>query len=1555
MSEFTQNSAASQNPSANTPQASVQTQIPQTKQQIVAWVRDRLNKPPFPISPQQSLLNNKVEKQPAYYDRHYYKTLEWKPYQKWHSLDPKLQEQLIATWHSDHRIDGVSTLGGWNGQHWLCWIDFDLNASETPEILKTRINAWINTYPILQSAPQFLTPSGGYRVLVAFLTEPEKFGANNGFAFTPNTTVREGELLTKNGGHTLLPPTVGSNGKKYEFTVWSEYPPTVPGPESIGLYPCKDTKTIQRQPLERKTNTLGNAPAPIVHNGFGQSLVDILEQEIYPKLSADSLFGDLENWKGTEKNCWCPLCTIREQAPSFNVPADKTTFFCYGCRATGSWADYIMLRDGVDFKTAIKTLANIARVQLPPTFDKVSGPIRQSYNRNGNGNNNHTGNAIHGSGNGSNGNGDRKNGIGSSNSNGDCHNSYAESSIHSSSNSNGNGNGDRDNDYTVNSSNGIGDRNSSHAGNSGNSNGNSNGNSSSNGNGNGDRHNSYTANSIPGNGDRDNGYTENSSNGNGNSKSSSNGNGSSDNSDRNNNNQPEPEPEFDLYTQIHNIVTSNLEPGRQLAALVELGAATGHSLNGIEKIATEIELSLNRQNTAPDDAAELSKLLTYRAEHLDIPSIYPKALASALLSKADSDRIDPIYLITYLLSACGASLGGNIGIVAKSGATTEDDWVEFPIFWTMNVAPPSSGKSQTQRTIFKPIKRQQKLARTQYKQAKQHLKQLENAWKQKTPSEKETLLNSPQNPAVYESQMPAPPAKEMIEAGSPEGAFKRMSELAPHSGCALVFDELVRVLKMDQYKDGGGDTRQILLEAWGAPLDKEFERVDSENTVILEDIAISLTGAIQTQKFKTLCSDPDDGDGLASRFLMAIPRTPDNFAIWSNTVVGLDSMLTGVYEHLKNLPNALKDIRRSISRSNEATLSQSWEASNPPVMLHFDCHAEERWHRWWESIRRYQQAYEVENPALSVYLGKMLSQTLRLALLLHCLELKFEPKADPLCVKLDTLERAIAQAKFHIGQFRVLMSSTHEGGSLAGRLLQIHEYALRKQGEVSPVQVQNTVFRHAARKPTLAQIRLDFKTLADMGHAELCGEGKSLQLKAVAVKKSDVGIPTSFRPNSDKSRLAEMTANHSTQRHGSKNSDNSDNFENASKIELAGNFEFNSEPSLEDTGSLNNLDNNLQLSAESAQQLDVSQNMSLISDAGKSLDAGETSQVDMAEVDVADFSNSHEPLNLTPNFPSTPGGNMMDVADFSNSQETTTSLNCRNNRNEEGVEASKLELEGNSASSEMSEFQSEAIGNSDSSNKGVNHNYQGELAKPPFVPSAESNTPPSLEPFVSPSPEPNTPPSPEPSISSGSESNTPPSPKPSISSSSEPNMLPYPPTLEELKALMVACQSLTELKTLNKQHGITDVGKAYQALNLLQQAHIDSIAANAVPHKVYKYLGQPIKVGQQRLKSGALVYIDPQTAARMRPSAMNASVWDLNGVPRGWKEPVEVPLSDLKEVVKFNSEVVPSVLPFREQQVVVHNSRKKLVQAILGWFAEVRDVAQKITEIVHLSELHLST
>ena len=102
--------------------------------------------------------------------------------------------------------------------------------------MEQKLTNWKEKYPIVESAPQFKTPRGGQRFLVAFTEEPKEFGANNGFSLTANSTERMGELLTKNGGHTLLPPTVGVNGKAYEWVKFVQYPPVISSPSAIGIY-----------------------------------------------------------------------------------------------------------------------------------------------------------------------------------------------------------------------------------------------------------------------------------------------------------------------------------------------------------------------------------------------------------------------------------------------------------------------------------------------------------------------------------------------------------------------------------------------------------------------------------------------------------------------------------------------------------------------------------------------------------------------------------------------------------------------------------------------------------------------------------------------------------------------------------------------------------------------------------------------------------------------------------------------------------------------------------------------------------------------------------------------------------------------------------------------------------------------------------------------------------------------------------------------------------------------------------------------------------------------
>ena len=140
---------------------------------------------------------------------------------------------------------------------------------------------------------------------------------------------------------------------------------------------------------------------------------------------------------------------------------------------------------------------------------------------------------------------------------------------------------------------------------------------------------------------------------------------------------------------------------------------------------------------------------------------------------------------------------------------------------------------------------------------------------------------------------------------------------------------------------------------------------------------------------------------------------------------------------------------------------------------------------------------------------------------------------------------------------------------------------------------------------------------------------------------------------------------------------------------------------------------------------------------------------------------------------------------------------------------------------------------------------------------------------------------------------------------------PPEPTLEELKALLLACDSLVHLNEIKRKHSKT-VAIAYDSMSEEEQAHIDGLAALAVPHKVFKYMGDEIRQGTQRLIKGTLVYLDP--AAFVKPTAYDAPVWSINGVASGWFSPINVSLSLLLEVVKA---VLPDELGGSQQMGLI--------------------------------------
>lgn len=301
--------------------------FPSSVKETATWLQEILGRPALPECPIEAATEGREPKAPHYIDGRAIKSVQWKT---WQTTMP--QQYTLNKWFADSRM-GIGTLGGFNGKHWLCWIDFDQKTFANPEACDKTVSSWEQTYWFyLEFAPVFRTPSGGYRYLVAFESEPVGWGANNGFSLSTDGSKHAGELLTQQGGHTLLPPTKGLNGKCYEWVRWFEYPPVVSCPEDLGLYLYK-----KPQPEGFKENNTKQQPNNRIPLNLDGSALDFIYQEIYPRLPLEQAFSwNGHNFKehngGAKLKGNCPwhdsnsgtafYCSVVNGVPMYRCPVD---------------------------------------------------------------------------------------------------------------------------------------------------------------------------------------------------------------------------------------------------------------------------------------------------------------------------------------------------------------------------------------------------------------------------------------------------------------------------------------------------------------------------------------------------------------------------------------------------------------------------------------------------------------------------------------------------------------------------------------------------------------------------------------------------------------------------------------------------------------------------------------------------------------------------------------------------------------------------------------------------------------------------------------------------------------------------------------------------------------------------------------------------------------------------------------------------------------------------------------------------------------------------------
>jgi hypothetical protein len=111
---------------------------------------------------------------------------------------------------------------------------------------------------------------------------------------------------------------------------------------------------------------------PTYVDASDKSLVDLLEQEILPRLDAEEFYGSYLKLKSAGKN-FKGLCPFHEEkTPSFSITPAEKTFHCFGCGVGGGPVQFIyQLRGGSgsptgkDFYSVVMELAARVGVQMP--------------------------------------------------------------------------------------------------------------------------------------------------------------------------------------------------------------------------------------------------------------------------------------------------------------------------------------------------------------------------------------------------------------------------------------------------------------------------------------------------------------------------------------------------------------------------------------------------------------------------------------------------------------------------------------------------------------------------------------------------------------------------------------------------------------------------------------------------------------------------------------------------------------------------------------------------------------------------------------------------------------------------------------------------------------------------------------------------------------------------------------------------------------------------------------------------------------------------------------
>jgi hypothetical protein len=436
------------------------------------------------------------------------------------------------------------------------------------------------------------------------------------------------------------------------------------------------------------------------------------------------------------------------------------------------------------------------------------------------------------------------------------------------------------------------------------------------------------------------------------------------------------------------ILAKGLEPWLEQAELDALFKQTIMSHSSFWQMVATLKCKFDE--VLPQDQQHLDQLIDWDNTHLDFHMVLPH-MAADLLHDAKILNVDPVAIWQYILPAVLSFLGKQVNL-------NVDSHIIPAIIWTCLVMESGSGKTRAKKLVTSAIEKWQAAETLRFQKEYAEYKEKISTPKKEAPGEK--------------IDPPRPERKYLFKIATVQALMRRLSEQRLYNSL-LLRDEIGGWFKsLDQFS-GKGETEglDIFIEGWDGD-DQQVDRVNHEDSFIVPQPRLSLTGGTQPGIFRKIFKDSEDSQGLQARMLFACLKVRP-----AKRVKG--------YCHLSDLlPKLFKWI----------------EEQFPKTTLKLSPSAEVLYDKIYESIGT--QAEKAPTPAIRVWMRKLSSQILRIAMALHAIECFYEPNRPRHEIQRDTLERAIEIGRYYRSAFQVVQEKTADSDSISSILLKIWDLGI---------------------------------------------------------------------------------------------------------------------------------------------------------------------------------------------------------------------------------------------------------------------------------------------------------------------------------------------------------------------------------------------------------------------------------------------------------------------------------------------------------------------------------